>query len=138
MCRRAGEVKILVLFVTILRTQISNLPEVVTEPKRCTLLEIKSFLPDLSLVYNLELDMLSEILRAHFFGEARQDSFAGAIHERLPILPGARVEMPDRDENIKRVLSLWRGSFVCARRCMDIKRRRFNLHRVWRHRWNTA
>src|ERR1044071_4042760 len=122
MCGCARKIEVLVLLVTIVRSEIANLPEVVAQPERRTFFKIEAFLPDAGLVHNLELDMLLEILRTHLFSETPEHRFACLIHKGFPILFGTCVEVPNRDKNVKCLLSFWRGSFVGPRRGMDIKR----------------
>ena len=86
MSRGAGEVKIFVSLVAILRTQIPNLPEVVAEAKCCTLFEIETFLPDFRLIYDLKLDVALEVGRPQLFAEASEDGLASALNHCTPIL----------------------------------------------------
>src|SRR5512139_2352433 len=96
----AGEIQVLVLLVTVLRAEIANLHEVVTEPERGSLFEIEAFFPRFGLVHDLELDVFLQIGRAHLFGETVEDSFASAVNQRVPILFGAGIEMTNRNQNV--------------------------------------
>ena len=83
--------------MTVLRAEVTDLPEVVTQAECRALFEIEAFLPNFGLVHDLEFDMRFEIIHAHLFGETLEHSFAGAIHERVPILFTSSVEMSNRD-----------------------------------------
>ena len=83
--------------MTVLRAEVTDLPEVVTQAECRALFEIEAFLPDFGLVHDLEFDVLPEVICAHLVGETFEHSFAGAVHKRVPILLRARVEMSNRD-----------------------------------------
>jgi hypothetical protein len=66
---RARKIQVLIFFVPILRAEITNLPEIMTQPECRALFEIEEFLPDFGLVNDLEFDVFLDVIRAHLFGE---------------------------------------------------------------------
>jgi hypothetical protein len=90
---RAREVQVLVGFVTVVRTQETDLPEVVTQPEGGSLFEVEAFFPDFGLVHGLKFDVPLEVIDAHLFGQTLKDSLAGALDALVPILLGRSVQV---------------------------------------------
>jgi len=132
---RARKIQVLIFFVPILRAEITDLPEIMTQPECRALFEIEEFLPDFGLVNDLEFDVYLGVFRAHLFGEMFEYSIACALDQRLPILLRARVEMSNGDKNVKRqVMSLPSGSLrslaLLAAKVVDFIRRAFYITRT--------
>src|SRR5574341_1128970 len=90
----ASEIKIAILLVTILWTQIPNLSKVVTQTKRRAVDEIEALLPHFGLIHNLKLDVFPEVGCALLVGETCEYSFSRTIDHGVPILFTACIEMP--------------------------------------------
>ena len=107
--------------MAVLRAKITDLPKVVAETERRALFQIEALLPGLGLIHDLELDMLTQIVGAHFLGEAGEYSFARAVDECIPVLLGARIEMPNGDQYISKFPVPLAQRPVDAGRCVDIE-----------------
>ena len=72
MCGRASEIQVLILFVTIMRAEIADLPEVVAQSKRCAFRQVVDVQPLARRVSHLVFQVLFEMVDANKDGKVTE------------------------------------------------------------------
>ena len=106
--------------MAVLWAQVADLPEVVTQPERCAFFEVEALLPSLRLIHDLELDMFSEIVHAHLFGEAGEHCFARSL-DQLWTMTKAMFSSLELRADLLGPDGLWRLGGNPPKRSVDLK-----------------